>query len=85
MFALTVTKTKGIKGQYHNELLDKNFFGYFETLQDAHKAVTSIISDIKKNAGNYRVSSYGNFEYWVTETKGNIEYRAAFKIQEYCY
>lgn len=85
MFALTVTKTKGIKGQYHNELLDKNFFGYFETLQDAHNAVTSIISDIKKNAVNYRVSSYGNFEYWVTETKENIEYRSALKIQEYIF
>lgn len=85
MFALTVTKTKGTKGQYHNELLDKNFFGYFETLQDAHNAVTSIISDIKKNVVNYRVSNYGKFEYWVTETKGNIEYRTALKIQEYCF
>lgn len=85
MFALTVTKTKGTKGQFHNELLDKNFLGYFETLQDAHKTVTSIISDIKKNAANYRVSNYGNFEYWVTETKGNIEYRTTLKIQEYCF
>lgn len=85
MFALTVTKTKGTKGQYHNELLDKNFFGYFETLQDANNAVTSIISDIKKNAVNYRVSNYGNFDYWVTETKGNIEYTVALKIQEYCF
>lgn len=85
MFALTVTKTKGTKGQYHNELLDKNFFGYFETIQDAHKAVTTIISDIKKNAVNYRVSNYGNFEYWVTETKGNIEYRSTLKIQEYWF
>ncbi len=76
MYAVTNTRTRidEVNGIRKNVFLTTEFIGCFDTLEEAQEAVTKFMDKVKAKVEEVRTSSYGKYEFYVTEVRMASEY-----------
>lgn len=82
MFYVTNTRTKFSGAMNTNQWIKTDFIGCFETLEEAQEAVTTFTDKVKAKVEEVRTSSYGKYEFYVTEFREYAEYVNNLEIHE---
>ncbi|MBX9013341.1 hypothetical protein HCG60_09930 [Ligilactobacillus murinus] len=82
MYAVTNTRTKFSGAMNTSEWIKTDFIGCFETLEEAQEAVTKFMDKVKAKVEEVRTSSYGKYEFYVTEVRMASEYVNNLEIHE---
>ncbi len=82
MFYVTNTRTKFTRDTNINEYIKTELLGCFDTLEEAQEAVANFTEKIKAKVEDVRTSSYGKYEFYVTEVRMASEYVNNLEIHE---
>ena len=80
IYAVTNTRTKFTKNINNNEYIKTEFWGCFDTLEEAQKAIAKFTEKIQSKVEEVRLCSSGDCEFYVTEVRGILEYRNNLEI-----
>ena len=82
IYVVTNTRTKFTRDTNINEYIKTELLGCFDTLEEAQEAVANFTEKIKAKVEEVRTSSYGKYEFYVTEVRMASEYVNNLEILE---